>query len=80
MKDDPHDREIRNYYLRNRAVAVQRYLGLADNARSVGAIDRAEAAYRRALRYEPDNERARPGWRPWPATGEPPRPSPRPRR
>jgi general secretion pathway protein D len=61
MKAAPGDREIRNYYLRNRAVAVQRYLVLGDNARSVGAIDRAEAAYRRALRFDADNERARAG-------------------
>lgn len=61
MKADPHDREIRNYYLRNRAVAVQRYLALADNARSVGAIDRAEDAYRRALRFDPENQRAKAG-------------------
>ena len=34
MKDHPNDVEIRNYYLRHKAVAVQRYLQIGDNARS----------------------------------------------
>ena len=59
MRADPEDREIRSYYLRNRALAVQRYLAMGDNARSVGALDPAEAAYQRALRFEPDNARAK---------------------
>ncbi len=61
MKADPEDREIRNYYLRNRALAVQRYLAMGDNARSVGALDHAHAAYQAALRFEPDNVRAKAG-------------------
>jgi general secretion pathway protein D len=61
MQADPEDREIRNYYLRNRAVAVQRYLATGDNARSAGALDQAEAAYQRALRFDPDNARAKAG-------------------
>jgi general secretion pathway protein D len=61
MHADPEDREIRNYYLRNRALAVQRYLAMGDNARSVGALDHAQAAYQAALRFDPDNVRAKSG-------------------
>jgi general secretion pathway protein D len=61
MRAAPNDLEIRNYYLRNRAVAVQRYLSIGDNARSAGARDQAQAAYERALRLDPDNARARGG-------------------
>jgi general secretion pathway protein D len=61
MQADPEDREIRNYYLRNRALAVQRYLAMGDNARSVGALDHAHAAYQAALRFDPDNVRAKAG-------------------
>jgi general secretion pathway protein D len=60
-KADPEDREIRNYYLRNRAVAVQRYVAIGDNARGVGALDQAEAGYRAALRFDPANARAKAG-------------------
>jgi general secretion pathway protein D len=57
----PQDEEIRNFYLRNRALAVQRYLALADNARAAGAPELAEAYYRRALRWDGTNARARTG-------------------
>jgi general secretion pathway protein D len=60
-KADPEDREIRNYYLRNRAVAVQRYVAMGDNARGAGALDQAGAAYQAALRFDPDNARAKAG-------------------
>jgi general secretion pathway protein D len=61
MRANPGDAEIRNYYLRHRAVAVQRYLQTGDNARAAGAIDAAEAAYQRAQRLEPDNSNAQSG-------------------
>ena len=61
LSADPGDREIRSYYLRNRALAVQRHLAFGDNARAVGSLDAAEAAYRRALALEPDNARAKGG-------------------
>jgi general secretion pathway protein D len=61
MHADPEDREIRNYFLRHRALAVQRYLALGENARSVGALEQAQAAFERALRWDPDNARARAG-------------------
>jgi len=61
MNADPHDREVRNFYLRNRAVTVQRFLSVGDNARAAGALDQAEAAYRGALRFDPQNARAKAG-------------------
>jgi general secretion pathway protein D len=61
MRDDPRNPEIRNYYLRQRAVAVQRFLTAGDNARASGALDQAEGAYQRAARLDPDNERAKSG-------------------
>jgi general secretion pathway protein D len=60
-KADPKNVEIQNYYRTQRAVAVQRFLSTADNARSSGAIDQAEAAYKQALRFDPDNARAKEG-------------------
>ena len=61
LKANPNNTELRNYYLRHKAVAVQRYLDLGDNARGAGAFDRAEEAYARALRMDPDNQRAQAG-------------------
>jgi general secretion pathway protein D len=61
MKANPNDAEIRNYYLRHRAVAVQRYLQIGDNARASGALDQAEASYQRALRFDPQNANAKAG-------------------
>ena len=61
MKANPNDVEIRNYYLRHRAVAVQRYLQTGDNARAAGALDQAEAAYQRAQRFDPENANAKAG-------------------
>jgi predicted TPR repeat methyltransferase len=55
----PDDMELRDYYLRQKALAAQRYLALGDNARAAGALERAAAAYARALRIDPQNERAR---------------------
>ena len=45
VKENPNDVELRNYYLRHKEVAVQRYLALGDNARSAGAMDRAMQSY-----------------------------------
>ena len=61
MKANPNDVEIRNYYLRHKAVAVQRYLQLGDNARAAGAFEQSEAAYRRALRFDAENANAKAG-------------------
>jgi general secretion pathway protein D len=61
LKESPQDVELRNYYERHKAVAVQRYLLLGDNARSAGQLDRAEQAYRLAQRFDADNARAKAG-------------------
>ncbi|HET7669381.1 MAG TPA: secretin N-terminal domain-containing protein, partial [Burkholderiales bacterium] len=61
LKKNPKDTELRNYYLRNKQVAVERYLALGDNARNAGAFERAEQAYTRALRFDAENPRARTG-------------------
>ncbi|HUQ24772.1 MAG TPA: secretin N-terminal domain-containing protein [Burkholderiales bacterium] len=61
VKKNPNDVELRNYYLRHRAVAVQNYLALADNALGGAQLDAAAAAYNRALALEADNARAKAG-------------------
>ena len=61
LRESPDDAELRNYYLRHRAVAVQRYLAAGDQARAAGALERAAEEYQRALRLEPDNARAKAG-------------------
>jgi len=55
LQESPQDVELRNYYERHKAVAVQRYLQLGDNARSAGQPERAEEAYRLAQRFDADN-------------------------
>ena len=42
----------------HKAVAVQRYLQTGENARAAGDLDQAEAAYQRALRFDPANANA----------------------
>jgi len=59
LKTHPDDMQLRNYYLRHKAVAAQRYLALGDNAKAAGALDRAAEAYARALRIDPENKRAK---------------------
>src|SRR5687767_9997323 len=61
MKDNPNDAEIRNYYLRHKAVAVQRYLQMGETARAAGAYEQAEASFQRALRFDADNANAKAG-------------------
>ena len=61
LKANPNDTELRNYYLRHRSVAVQRYLQAGDNARAAGNIDAAQVAYQRAQRFDPDNANAQAG-------------------
>ena len=61
VKEHPGDTELRNYYQRHRAVAVQRYLQIGDNARASGNIDAAEVAYQRAQRFDADNSNAQAG-------------------
>ncbi|HYD58694.1 MAG TPA: secretin N-terminal domain-containing protein [Burkholderiales bacterium] len=61
LKKDPTNAEIRNYYERQKAVAVQRWLATGDVARSQGNLDQADAAYKMALRFDPANARAKAG-------------------
>jgi general secretion pathway protein D len=58
---DPKDGEIRTAYLRARGVAVERFLMAGDGARNTGEWDKAEESYKKVLRFEPDNARARQG-------------------
>jgi len=55
----PDDTDLRDYYAQQKALAAQRYVALGDNARAAGALERAAAAYARALRIDPQNARAR---------------------
>jgi general secretion pathway protein D len=61
LKKDPGNTEIRNYYERQKAVAVQRYLTAGDNARSAGQLDEAAQAYQLAQRFDSANARAKEG-------------------
>ena len=61
LQAHPDDTELRNYYLRHKTVASQRYLALGDNARAAGALERAAQAYAKALRIDPESERAKAG-------------------
>ncbi|MGQ0750116.1 MAG: secretin N-terminal domain-containing protein [Betaproteobacteria bacterium] len=58
---DPGNQEYRTYYYRQRDLAIQRYLGVAESARSASSLDTAEASYRRILALDPANSRASAG-------------------
>jgi len=58
LEAEPRNQEMRNYYLRHRAVAMHRFFTSAQNALHAGALDDAEAAYRRVLQIDPGNARA----------------------
>jgi general secretion pathway protein D len=58
---DPGNAQYRSYYIRQRDLAVNRALALAETARRAGAHDQAEAAYRRVLALANANPRARAG-------------------
>jgi len=60
-RENPKDTELRNYYQRNRDVAVQRYLEAGERALRAGAHARAREAFQLAQRFDPENERARAG-------------------
>lgn len=55
---EPGNREYRSFYFRQRDTALQRYLAIAENARSLGMWEQAEAAYRRMLALDDKNARA----------------------
>src|SRR3954466_14389808 len=52
VKENPNNVELRNYYLRNKAVVVQGFLTQGDNALGAGQFNAANAAYGKALRYD----------------------------
>lgn len=60
-KLEPGNREYRTYYFRQRDIAVQRYLALAESARRANLFDAAEEAYQRAQALDPANARANAG-------------------
>jgi general secretion pathway protein D len=58
---EPGNQEYRTYYYRQRDLAIHRYLGLAESARSANSLDAAEASYRRILALDSANSRATAG-------------------
>jgi general secretion pathway protein D len=58
---EPANQEYRAYYYRQRDLAIQRYLALAETARGSNALDAAEQAYKQALALDPANARAAAG-------------------
>ncbi|MGB3934167.1 MAG: secretin N-terminal domain-containing protein [Burkholderiales bacterium] len=61
MRLEPDNIRYRQAYIRERDLAVRRYLAVAENARQLGQSEAAEGAYRRALALAPDNARAKLG-------------------
>lgn len=57
-RENPDRREYRQAFHRQRDVAVQRLLGLAETARAQGHWDAAEGAHQRILKILPGNPRA----------------------
>jgi general secretion pathway protein D len=60
-REKPHDPEIRNRLMRERELAGMRLTELGASARLQSRLDDADAAYARALRLNPDNQRAQAG-------------------
>lgn len=60
-KIEPDNREYRQQYFRQRDIALQRTLALAEAARAQGQYDAAEGLYRRMLALDAANARARTG-------------------
>ncbi len=61
VAEDPSNESYQRYYQRQREIAVQRWLGIAERARGSGWMNAAEKAYLRVLRIDPENPRARSG-------------------
>jgi len=60
-KADPSNREYRQTYFRQRDLALQRFLALAEAARQQGKPDAAEELYKRMLAVDAENPRAKAG-------------------
>jgi len=61
VKAAPNNYEYRQTYEQDKALAVERWVGEGDVFRTSGDLDKAEAVYRRALRYDPANKTAQAG-------------------
>lgn len=60
-RDNPRELEYRALWVRERDLAVNRYLVKGDSARAQNLLSDAQAAYRDALTLDPGNVRARAG-------------------
>ena len=60
-RDKPNDPEIRQRLIRERDLAVNRQIELAERERAAGKLEYAESAYRRALKIDLNHARARAG-------------------
>jgi len=60
-KADPGSYKYQEYYVRQKDIALERYIALAGQARVEGQWDLAEATYRKMLALDPGNPRARAG-------------------
>ena len=61
VKAAPNNFEYRQTYEQDKALAVERWVAEGDLFRGSGELDKAEADYRRALRYDPVNKGAQTG-------------------
>jgi len=61
VKAAPNNFEYRQTYEQDKALAVERWVAEGDLFRGSGELDKAEADYRRALRYDPVNKAAQTG-------------------
>ena len=57
----PDDQALRSYYASSRNLYINQLLYEGEKARALGQVDRAVAAFRRALELNPDSARARAG-------------------
>ncbi len=60
-RENPRDPEIRARLIRERDLAINRLLDLAERERAQGNLEAAEAAYRRALKMDANQARAKEG-------------------
>ena len=61
VKAAPNNLEYRQTYEQDKALVVARLVAEGDVFRASGELDKAEAVYRRALRYDPANQPAQTG-------------------
>jgi len=61
VKASPDNRTYRDVYERERKEYVERLVGEGDMFRNSGELDRGEAAYLKAQKYAPNNDRVRTG-------------------